>query len=104
MRLSVYVSIGNSHSPGVLYRIDFTVRQRLFRRVLEQDRQLISPERRDGVAAVAARFVAEWNDQRATVRNALDFAFKNSKLGWIDQIVRGIDREQRHPNFFQVRT
>ncbi len=53
---------------------------------------------------MAARFVAEWNDQRATVRNALDFAFENSKLGWIDQIVRGIDREQRRPNFFQVRT
>src|SRR5439155_4526337 len=103
-RLSVYVSICHRDSPGVLWRVDFAVRQRLFRRVLEQDRQLISPERRDGVAAVATRFVAEWKDHRTTVRNALNFPFENSKLWWIDQIVGGIDREQRRPNFFQVRT
>ncbi len=43
-------------------------------RLFQQDRQLVLPKRGDGVAAVAAGFVAQWNDDRASVRNTFDFA------------------------------
>src|SRR3954469_4388761 len=75
----------------------------LFRRFLEPDRQLIFPKRGDGVTAVPARFFAQGNDERAPMRDAFDLALENSELPRIDQIVRGIDREQRGVNFFQVR-
>src|SRR5205085_4953091 len=52
----------------------------LFRRFLQQSLQLVLPKRRNGVAAVAARFVAERNHNRASFRDAFDFAFENSEL------------------------
>src|SRR5262245_6041538 len=46
--------------------------RRLFRSFCEQLDQLIFPQAGDGVAAVAARFVAQWNNDRAAVWDALD--------------------------------
>ena len=37
------------------------------------------------------------------MRNSFDLAFQNSKLQRIDQIISGIDCEQRRANLFQVR-
>ena len=37
------------------------------------------------------------------MRNPLDFALENSKLGRVDEIISEIDREQWRANFFQVR-
>ncbi len=36
--------------------------------------------------------------------DAFDFAFENSQLGRIDQVIRGIDRQQWCANFFQIQT
>src|SRR5437763_15553726 len=60
---------------------------KLFFRFFQQDRQLIFPKRRNGVAAMTARFVAQRNYDRASARHAFDLALKNSELGRIDQIV-----------------
>ena len=56
----------------------------LFLGFLQQFHQLIFPQAGDGVAAVAARFVAHWNHDGATVRNAFDLAFENTELGRVD--------------------
>ena len=66
----------------------------------EQLHQLIFPQAGDGVAAVAARFVAEWNHDRAAVRHALDLALEDPELGRIDQVVGRIDRQQAARGFF----
>src|SRR6266480_592619 len=77
---------------------------RLLFRFRQQTAELIFPQRRDGVAAVTTGFLTQGNYQRATMWNAFDFAFENSELGWIDQIIRGIDRKQWRANFLQVWT
>src|SRR6266550_8886517 len=77
---------------------------RLLFRFRQQTDELIFPQRRDGVAAVTTGFLTQGNYQRATMWNAFDFAFENSELGWVDQVIRGIDRKQWHANFFQVGT
>src|SRR5438876_12024144 len=69
---------------------------------LQQRHQFIFPQRCDGMTAMAARFVAERNYDCTAFWHALDFALKNPKLRRIDQIVGGINREQRRANFFEV--
>src|SRR5436190_22186779 len=69
---------------------------------LQQLHQFIFPQRCDGMTAMAARFVAEGDDDRPAARDTLDLALKNPKLRRIDQIVGGINREQRRANFFEV--
>src|SRR5438552_17468374 len=54
------------------------------------------------MTAMAARFVAERNYDCTAFWHALDLALKNPKLRRIDQIVGGINREQRRANFFEV--
>ena len=54
------------------------------------------------MAAVAARFVAEWNHDCASFRNALNLTLKDPKLGRIDQVVGGINSEKRRTNFFKI--
>ena len=50
---------------------------------------------------MSARLIAERNNKSATMRHALDLALENSELGRIDQIIRGIDREQWRANLFR---
>ena len=54
------------------------------------------------MAAVAARFVAHRNHDRAPVRNALDLALKNPEFGRINQIIGGVDRQKLCLDFFQI--
>ena len=65
----------------------------------QQLHQLIFPQAGDGVAAVAARFVAQRDDHRPTVRDALDLALKNSEFGRINQVVGGVDCQKRRRIF-----
>ncbi len=53
-------------------------------RFLEQTHQLIFPQRRNCVAAVAASLVAQWNDNGAPARNALDLTLENPEFRRID--------------------
>ena len=91
-------------SAADLFLTDRSGDRRLLFRFLEQLHQLIFPQAGDGVAAVAARFVAEWNHDRAAVRHTLDLALEDAELGRIDQVVGRIDGEKRCANFFQVRS
>ena len=54
------------------------------------------------MTAVTARFVARRNYDGAAVRDALDLALENPKLGWIDEIVGRINGEKGRANFFQI--
>ena len=56
------------------------------------------------MTTVAARFVAHRDHNRPTVRDALDLALEDAELGWIDQIIGGIDRKKRDANFLKIRT
>ena len=96
-RRSLLIAIGVSPLPSRLIATDFF-------RFLEQLHQLIFPQRGKCVAAVAARFVARRNHDRASLRDALDLALENAELGRIDQVVGGIDGEKRRTDFFQIRS
>ena len=72
-------------------------------RFAEQLDQLIFPQRRNRVAAVAARFVTHGNHNRAAVWDALYFGLQDSEFWWIDQIVRRIDGQKWRLDFFQIR-
>src|SRR2546429_10345 len=77
----VILSIDNRYfSAAKFVRPRSFVRLFLQFRFCQKLRQLIFPKHRDGVAAVTARFVAERNHDRATMRNSFDLAFQNSKL------------------------
>ena len=54
--------------------------------------------------AVAARLRAEWDDDGAPFRDSRDLALEDAQLRRIDQIVGGVDRQQRRANLFQVRS
>jgi hypothetical protein len=45
------------------------------------------------VTAVATRFVAEWNGDRASIRDAFDLALEDAEFGRINEIVCEIDRD-----------
>jgi hypothetical protein len=54
------------------------------------------------VTAVAARFIAQWDDHGATFWHAFDLALENAELWRIDQVISGVDRQQRRTNFLKV--
>ena len=51
---------------------------------------------------VTVCFIAQWNHDRAAFGRAFDLPFENAKLGRINQIVGGIDREEWRTDFFKV--
>src|SRR6185503_19887204 len=70
----------------------------------KQLESLIFPQAGDGMASMAARFVAERNHDCAAVRDALDLALEDAEFGWIDQVVGGIDGQKLCLDFFEVRS
>src|SRR5580693_2293788 len=50
-------------------------------RLLQQLRQIIPPDRRQGVRAVPAGLIADRNQNVAAALNPLDLAFQNPQLG-----------------------
>src|SRR5258708_6797867 len=104
---AIKISNANSphkSSPSESLMILWQVICRLLFRFLEQLHQLIFPQRRDRVATVATCFVAHRNHDRTPLRDALYLLFKNGELGWINQIIGGIDRQQWGVDFFKIRS
>src|SRR4029453_3115489 len=68
---------------------------KLVRGSLQQIDQLIFPERGHGVAPMAACFLAQRNHDRAPFRHTFNLALEDAELRRVDQVVGGIDRQQR---------
>src|ERR1035437_2330489 len=83
------------------FKPDFIEPLFLFRLAQQAD-QILFPQHYLGVAAMSHRLVAVWNHDGFTVLHPLDCAFENSLVRWIDQIVGGIDRQQRGGDFFKI--
>jgi hypothetical protein len=66
--------------------------------------QVLLPHHGHGMRAVSARLRAQGDDDRPPPRHALDLALQDAELRWIDEVVGGIHRHQRHLDFFQVGT
>ena len=60
---------------------------------LEQIREIILPQGRESVAAVAACFIAEWNDNGATVRDAALNAEEALQDAFHDDVLRRLQNE-----------
>ena len=56
----------------------------------------------NGVRSVAAGLRAQRHDHRLALLHALDLALENAELGRVDEIVRGVHREQRRANLLQA--
>ena len=71
--------------------------------LLQQLFQIPLPDRRNRMRAVAASLIADRNHDEAAALDAFDLALDDSQLRWIDEVVGGIDCDQRRLDRFQLR-
>src|SRR5262245_55521862 len=71
--------------------------------LLQQRREILLPDFRQGVSAVAGSLRAQWNDDRFAAGHAFDFPLQDFQLGWIDEIVGRVDCDEWRLDFLQRR-
>src|SRR5665213_1281283 len=76
---------------------------RLPRTLPEQFLQMLLPHRRQRMRSMPARLVALGDEDGFAALYPADFAFEDSQVRRVDQIVGGIDRQQRRPDRLQCR-
>src|ERR1700683_2383662 len=86
----------SNHSAEVL------VRGRALRG-LEQLREVLLPNSGPGVGAMAMRLFRSGQQYEAAVPDAFDFAFGDAKFRRIDEVIGGVDLQQRRLDLFESR-
>ena len=72
-------------------------------RIPQQVGEVLFPDRRQRVRAVAPGLVAHGNDEGASAFDSFDFPFQNPQFRGINQIVGKVDSKQRCANCLERR-